>query len=164
MRDCFCRGETPFSSLLYALVGCLDDDIPDEREIGLEAGFVWGALAEACVVYTNLGVTAGMKQGIERANASNQTVEYRQLDEEQWPAAPEPRCVPMAPGPRRETQVVRVRPGDPHTDVMCLGCGDVVRGVEHAVEIRTRHGYCYAHERCREAAANEIKKSLYGAR
>lgn len=39
--DCLLRGEAPFAShLLYTQV--LRDEVPEERELGMEAGFSWG--------------------------------------------------------------------------------------------------------------------------
>ena len=80
LRDCLLRGEAPLAShLLYTQEGVLDDDVPGERALGIEAGLVWGALATATVVYTDLGVTRGMQQGIERAHAEGRMVIYRRL-------------------------------------------------------------------------------------
>ncbi len=39
MRDCFMRGEFPFAShLLYTQDGILDDDLLEERKLGISAG------------------------------------------------------------------------------------------------------------------------------
>lgn len=78
MRDCFNRGEVPFAShLLYTQV--LDDTIPEEREMGIEAGLVIAKRADKTVVYTDLGISPGMQQGIDRAISENRPVEYRSL-------------------------------------------------------------------------------------
>lgn len=80
MRDCLQRGEAPYAShLLYTQDGVLDDDIPDERALGIEAGLQWGAAASKTVVYTDLGISDGMQQGIERAKAQGRMIEYRSL-------------------------------------------------------------------------------------
>lgn len=80
MADCLRRGEAPFAShLLYTQAGVLDDNIPAERKLGIEAGLAWGRYADATVVYTDLGISPGMKQGIARANAERRHVEYRTL-------------------------------------------------------------------------------------
>ena len=82
MRDCFMRGEYPFAShLLYTQEGILNDEIPKERELGIEAGLSWGKLAEATIVYTDLGISKGMGQGIARAKKEGRTIEYRSLSE-----------------------------------------------------------------------------------
>lgn len=52
MADCLRRGEAPFASHgLYTQPGVLDDDKPDERKLGIEAGFAWRDVAEMTVVY-----------------------------------------------------------------------------------------------------------------
>ena len=82
MRDCFKRGEFPFAShLLYTQEGILDDDNPNERKLGIEAGLYWvkRADADATIVYTDYGITDGMKQGIERAEEEDRSIEYRKL-------------------------------------------------------------------------------------
>lgn len=68
MRDCLLRREAPFAShLLYTQPGVLDDGDGDERARGIEAGLAWGRCAEKTVVYTDLGISKGMRLGIERA-------------------------------------------------------------------------------------------------
>lgn len=81
MRDCIInRRESPFAShLLYAQEGILDDKNPEERRLGIGAGLAWAEKAEATVVYTDLGITEGMKLGIERAEELGRPVEYRTL-------------------------------------------------------------------------------------
>ena len=81
MRDSLSRGEAPLAShLLYTQEDILDDDIPEERKWGMEAGFAWAKHASKIVVYTNLGVTEGMEIGIQRAIQEGREVEYRELD------------------------------------------------------------------------------------
>jgi hypothetical protein len=80
LRDCLRRGEAPLAShLLYTQAGVLDDDAPAERALGIEAGLVWGAKAELTVVYTDRGMSGGMRQGIERAVRDGRPIEYRTL-------------------------------------------------------------------------------------
>lgn len=102
LRDCLLRGEAPFAShLLYAQPGVLDDKIPEERRLGIEAGLSWAAAAQALwhaaqvglgeefltealqepvrAVYTDLGVSPGMQLGIEHAERIGQLVERREL-------------------------------------------------------------------------------------
>ena len=80
MKDCFMRGEFPFAShLLYTQKGILDDTIPEERKLGINAGLTWGKFAELTVVYTDLGITEGMKKGIERAKEEGRKIEMRKL-------------------------------------------------------------------------------------
>lgn len=80
MRDCLKRGEAPYAShALYTQPGVLNDGIPEERKLGMEAGFEWGAYADAVVVYIDLGVSFGMLTGVDRARSRGQPVEYRTL-------------------------------------------------------------------------------------
>jgi hypothetical protein len=80
LRDCALRGESAMAShLLWTQDGVLDDTKPEERELGIELGLVWGSEAEATVVYTDRGVTSGMRYGIERAKKEGRRVEYRTL-------------------------------------------------------------------------------------
>jgi hypothetical protein len=80
MRDSLLRGEAPIAShLLYTQPGVLDDQVPDERARGIEAGLAWGEVAEATVAYVDLGITSGMRKGIDRARAEGRLVEFRNL-------------------------------------------------------------------------------------
>ncbi|MBS3071288.1 hypothetical protein J4407_03240 [Candidatus Pacearchaeota archaeon] len=80
MRDCFIKGDYPFAShLLYTQEGVLDDNNLDERRLGIEAGLEWVKIAEATIVYTDYGITDGMKRGIDRAEKEGRIVEYRNL-------------------------------------------------------------------------------------
>lgn len=80
MRDCLLRGEAPFAShLLYTQPGVLDDLVPDERQLGIDAGLSIGSLCAKTVVYTDHGISRGMHYGIDRARQDGREVEYRTL-------------------------------------------------------------------------------------
>lgn len=80
MHDCLLKGDAPFPShALYTQEGVLDDLIPDERQLGIEAGLAWGERADATVVYIDLGISGGMKLGIKRAQDADRPIEYRRL-------------------------------------------------------------------------------------
>jgi len=82
MSDCLHRGEAPLAShILYTQKGILDDTIPEERKLGMEAGKAWSKLAELVVVYTDRGMSKGMKWGVAEAEKHGITVEYRSLPE-----------------------------------------------------------------------------------
>ena len=82
LRDSLLRGEAPTAShLLYTQPGVLDDDDVNERSMGIEAGLAWGRVAEATVVYVDLGISEGMRKGITRALHEGRPVEYRRLFE-----------------------------------------------------------------------------------
>lgn len=81
IADCFRRGEAPYAShALFTQPGVLDDGKPEERKLGMEAGFAWGAKADLVVVYTDLGISRGMLDGAERAYERGTPVEYRRLE------------------------------------------------------------------------------------
>ena len=80
LRNCIFRGEAPIAShLLYTQPGVLQDEVKWERNLGIECGFVWGCLADAVVVYRDLGITEGMQRGIKHYESLGLTVEYRSL-------------------------------------------------------------------------------------
>lgn len=80
MKDCLNRGEAPYAShLLLTQDGILDDTVPEERELGITAGLVWGSAAEVTVVYTDLGYSKGMEYGIANAKKAGRQVEYRTI-------------------------------------------------------------------------------------
>ena len=84
MRDCLDRGEAPYAShLLYTQPGVLDDSDAQERAQGIEAGLIWGALADRTVVYVDRGLSEGMIQGIERAEHEGREVVFRSLKYEE---------------------------------------------------------------------------------
>ena len=79
MVDCLKRGEAPFAShLLYTQV--LDDTQPGQRELGVQAGLVWGFRATLTVVYIDLGVSSGMIECIKAAVADCRDICVRSLD------------------------------------------------------------------------------------
>ena len=87
LADCLKRGEAPFAGhALYTQPGVLDDAKPEERALGIEAGFCWAKKADATVVYMDLGFSKGMHAGIWNATLAFRPCEYRSLPE--WaPAA-----------------------------------------------------------------------------
>ena len=83
MHDCLMRDEAPFAShLLYTQANVLDDNLANERELGIQAGFLWRQVAEKTVVYVDLGISRGMQYGIEHAEKSGFPIEYRKLPKE----------------------------------------------------------------------------------
>jgi hypothetical protein len=81
VRDSLLRGEAPIAShLLYTQPGVLDDDVPAERQQGIDAGLAWRAVAECSVVYTDWGISRGMEYGIKAAEDAGVPVEYRSIE------------------------------------------------------------------------------------
>lgn len=71
MRDSLLRGEAPYAShLLYTQPGVLRDDVPEERELGIESGFEFRRVAEVIAVYTDLGISPGMQRAINKSKTS----------------------------------------------------------------------------------------------
>lgn len=93
MHDSLMRGEAPFAShALYTQPGVLRDEVPEQREHGIKAGFAWRDSAHKTVVYTDLGISRGMQYGIDAATRlvedqigqnEGHSIEYRTLGE-QW--------------------------------------------------------------------------------
>lgn len=93
-RDCLLRGEVPFAShTSYTQPGVLDDNDPEERLMGMRAG--WEMLELFALVnslshsempcvdrqYIDLGLSNGMRQGGERAKELGLPVEQKSLGE-----------------------------------------------------------------------------------
>lgn len=82
LHDCLKRGEAPYAShALYTQLGVLNDEIPEERKQGIEAGFAWNRQAEVSVFYVDKGISSGMRQGIKNAVEANRPIEIRNLPE-----------------------------------------------------------------------------------
>jgi len=81
MMDCLKRGESPFAShLLFEAPGeILDEQVGLQRKMGMAAGFAWGDVSQKTVVYTDLGISPGMVEGIARATAAKRPIEYRSI-------------------------------------------------------------------------------------
>jgi hypothetical protein len=78
MRDCLARGESPYASHLL-LTQVLDDNDPEQRTRGIQAGLDWAVMAERRVVYVDLGTTVGMQLGIAQAEEIGQPIERRTI-------------------------------------------------------------------------------------
>lgn len=78
LKDSLMRGEAPIAShLLHTQV--LNDEIEEERNLGINAGHQWLEVCEAVVVYTDLGISKGMRQAIEKAKTLKLKVDYRKI-------------------------------------------------------------------------------------
>lgn len=82
MCDCLARGESPYASHLL-LTQVLDDNDPQQRNLGIEAGLEWASKADVRAVYGDLGLTPGMEKGVAHAKSIGQPVELRYL--RGWP-------------------------------------------------------------------------------
>ena len=73
---CLRRGEAPLAShLLYTQV--LDDNVAEERKMGIAAGLAWLHVADAAVVYLDRGCSRGMRYGIQAHLRAGIPVELR---------------------------------------------------------------------------------------
>lgn len=80
IRDSLLRGEAPYASHhLYTAPGVLRDELDDERERGLVAGFAWRQFAQKSVFYLDYGWSMGMVRGREAAVRLGQACEFRVL-------------------------------------------------------------------------------------
>jgi len=86
MHDCLVNHhESPYAShLLYTRSLVLRDDVPEDRKLGIEAGFFWRDVAEKTVFYEDLGTTLGMLQGIKDCKKKNKPYEIRRLPDYLW--------------------------------------------------------------------------------
>ena len=81
VHDSLKRGEAPIAShLLYTQPGVLDDDVPAERKMGIDAGLAWLKVADASVVYVDRGVSEGMRYGLQAARDADVPIEFRMLE------------------------------------------------------------------------------------
>lgn len=77
-RDSVLRSEAPFTPhLLYTQF--LNDEIPNERRLGMKVGQHFLHMCDFIAVYTDLGTSEGMKQEIAIAEHMGILVVYRTL-------------------------------------------------------------------------------------
>lgn len=80
MADCLARGEAPFAShALYTQPGVLDDTIPAERELGIQAGFAFRAVSDLTAFYIDRGISSGMRLGHRDALDKGHRLELRSI-------------------------------------------------------------------------------------
>lgn len=80
--DCHARGEASFASHLY-YTQFLDDNVPEMRRAGIEAGLAWAAKADLVAFYLDLGWSPGMKAAYEVMKDNDIPVSFRYLDKEE---------------------------------------------------------------------------------
>ena len=86
MHDCLVNhNESPYAShLLYTRKWVLRDGYPEERKLGIEAGFYWRDVAEKSNFYVDLGITKGMDLGIDDCIVKDKPYELRSLPDNLW--------------------------------------------------------------------------------
>lgn len=80
VKDSLNRGESPIAShLLYTQEGILNDDFPEERQLGINAGLAWMDVADKHVFYIDYGMSVGMNHAMELAVKNDMYIEFRRL-------------------------------------------------------------------------------------
>lgn len=80
VKDSLKRGEAPIAShLLYTQPGILNDEIAEERQLGIDAGLVWREVAEKHIFYIDRGMSSGMEYAEKLAKENNIPIEYRRI-------------------------------------------------------------------------------------
>ena len=78
LHDSLYRGESPFAShLLYTQV--LDDEVSEQRRMGMESALAWYDVADLCAVYVDLGISEGMEKGLAYARSIHLPTQERRL-------------------------------------------------------------------------------------
>lgn len=76
--DCLRRGEVPYASHLF-FPQFLDELKPEERELGLTAGYAMWPVATKIVFYNDRGISRGMGRALTRAHELKKPIEHRRL-------------------------------------------------------------------------------------
>lgn len=86
MHDCLVNhNESPYAShLLYTRRFVLRDHIPEDRKLGIAAGFEWRNVSEKTVFYQDLGMSEGMEQGLQDCKDKMQPYAVRSLPDNLW--------------------------------------------------------------------------------
>lgn len=78
MLDCHKRGETPLAShLLYPQY--LNDDLPEQRKLGIDAGLAWLPVCDLQAFYTDRGWSLGMIDALRRGRLIGKPFAIRSL-------------------------------------------------------------------------------------
>lgn len=80
LADSLARGEAPIAShVLFCGGGVLNDHDPVQRKQGITAGHAWMRACTKVVVYSDLGISKGMKAGMRVARGLSVPIETRYL-------------------------------------------------------------------------------------
>lgn len=79
IRDCLERGESPYASH-QMLTEALNDDIPDERDLGIKAGYAFRHLANVRAFYVDRGWSTGMRLARDLYDREGMSYEVRSLE------------------------------------------------------------------------------------
>lgn len=78
LLDSYLRGEAPIASHLLG-PQVLDDNVAEQRRMGIDAGLAWASVAECSVFYIDLGMSGGMEAALERARTECRPYAFRKL-------------------------------------------------------------------------------------
>lgn len=80
-HDMILRKESPYAShMILTQPNVLDDNIPEERLAGIEAGFAWKHMQDVkTVFYTDRGISSGMEKALKYCEEHNMLYELRTL-------------------------------------------------------------------------------------
>lgn len=78
IRDCLARGESPYASHRM-LTSALDDNIPKDRELGIDAGLAWRRRADDRLFYLDLDWSGGMLAARKLYQSEGLRFEWRKL-------------------------------------------------------------------------------------
>lgn len=95
-KDCVQRGEVPFASHMF-FPQFLDDNVPEQRKLGIEMGYDFWDKAELVVFYTDYGISPGMEKALAKAFLDGKPFEKRSL---QAASKASPEAQAYAPKPR----------------------------------------------------------------
>ena len=78
LLDSLKRGEAPIASHKI-WPGILDDNNPEQRELGIEAGLAWVPVADLMAVYVDHGISTGVENAMSRARLHKIPIELREI-------------------------------------------------------------------------------------
>ena len=78
LLDSLARNESPIASHKI-WPGILDDEIPEQRELGIEAGLAWVPVADLMAVYVDYEISDGMENAMSRARFHKIPIELREI-------------------------------------------------------------------------------------
>jgi hypothetical protein len=109
LYDCLVNyNESPYAShLLYTRKYVLKDNVPEERKLGIDAGFVWREVADKTVFYVELGISNGMSLGIDDCIKNKIEYEVRSLPDDLWTMFNKICFVNGIGSPKREMVVIK---------------------------------------------------------
>lgn len=153
MRDCILKGEAPFAShALYTQPGVLNDDVPEEREIGMNLGWHVMRHAKKSFIYTDLGWSSGMVRGFNAAMDQGVDVAIRRLGGE-WSQ--------FEPGVNYARSCGReVVPPDAH-NLQVINANDLTDTTSAYIEVDIVRGYGVRYVRTDKVPHVEVVKSNF---